>query len=651
MQQSRLHTLFGTSEPPVVSRVVQVGDFRIQVSPGRLHHIFCRDVEILRAIELVVRDGQWSTLPLSTLEEEEQSTDEWRYRCHAETHSQSCGTLLCELHARVTADSIDVSLQLNGLPEFTTARAGLAVLYPLDGTVGRPVCVRHSDGSAEKACFPQFISPGQPFFDIAAIRHEPAPGLTATCRFDGDVFEMEDQRNWTDASYKVYNRPLAWPSPYVIDNETGAHQQIRLDVASETAIAVKTGADYDNHGRTREVSRVRIGGCGEARLPKLGTGLDIRQACFDEAAASLLSDLAPGHVQLLIDLRDAEHERALEATLAAMRVAGIEAPLWAGVITPDTLDQLQPLSALAQVLARMETPLDGVLALPAAYLKSHQPDAQWPTGASPADAITAARSAFPNTPVGGGMLTYFTELNRCRPVSDDIDFISHATTAVVHAADDTSVMETLDGIGYVFKSCQALAPNKQYRLGMSAIGMWANPYGLRPLSDPLRRRVPMTGQDPRQQGLFAAAWNLGYYAVASRTGVDSLALSSVTGPFAVGRGDMRHPVFHVLRGLCRASGAVMLDCRMAGKAPLAVIGWHDATYERCEVWLANLALEDIFVELEGMRVEGVRLLDADNMGATSAEWMDQLQTTAETKWKLGPYAVLRLIGQPVTKSA
>ncbi len=30
---------------------------------------------------------------------------------------------------------------------------------------------------------------------------EPAAGIEATLQFTGEIFETEDQRNWTDASY------------------------------------------------------------------------------------------------------------------------------------------------------------------------------------------------------------------------------------------------------------------------------------------------------------------------------------------------------------------------------------------------------------------------------------------------------------------
>ena len=51
--------------------------------------------------------------------------------------------------------------------------------------------------------------------------------------------------------------------------------------------------------------------------------------------------------------------------------------------------------------------------------------------------------------VGGGMLSYFTELNRKRPPVDGIDYVTHTTCPIVHAADDISVMETLEALPYV----------------------------------------------------------------------------------------------------------------------------------------------------------------------------------------------------------
>ena len=48
---------------------------------------------------------------------------------------------------------------------------------------------------------------------------------------EGDTFEMEDQRNWLDASYKTYVRPLALPWPYTIGQGQRFTQSVALTVA------------------------------------------------------------------------------------------------------------------------------------------------------------------------------------------------------------------------------------------------------------------------------------------------------------------------------------------------------------------------------------------------------------------------------------
>ena len=39
-------------------------------------------------------------------------------------------------------------------------------------------------------------------------------------KFEGIKFEMEDQRNWGDASYKIYSGSLLDPFPYLIKKNT-----------------------------------------------------------------------------------------------------------------------------------------------------------------------------------------------------------------------------------------------------------------------------------------------------------------------------------------------------------------------------------------------------------------------------------------------
>ena len=105
------------------------------------------------------------------------------------------------------------------------------VLHPIEGVAGAACTIEHVDGTIEETRFPLLIDPVQPMTALRAITHEFLPGLKVTCRMEGDTFEMEDQRNWTDASYKTYVRPLALPWPYVIAKGETIDQTVTLTVS------------------------------------------------------------------------------------------------------------------------------------------------------------------------------------------------------------------------------------------------------------------------------------------------------------------------------------------------------------------------------------------------------------------------------------
>ena len=112
-----------------------------------------------------------------------------------------------------------------------TNRTGFVVLHPIEGVAGKPVKVLHEDGREELSVFPDHIDPECPFTDIRALSHEIAPEIWATCTMEGDAFEMEDQRNWSDASYKTYVRPLRRPWPYRLPKGQKFTQAVRLQVS------------------------------------------------------------------------------------------------------------------------------------------------------------------------------------------------------------------------------------------------------------------------------------------------------------------------------------------------------------------------------------------------------------------------------------
>src|SRR3546814_17729000 len=89
------------------------------------------------------------------------------------------------------------------------------------------------------------------------------------------------------------------------------------------------------------------------------------------------------------------------------------------------------------------------------------------------------------------MFSYFTELNRKRPPVGLLDFVRHATCPIVHAADDRSVIQTLEALPHIVRSARAIVGESPYRLGPPTIGMRPNPYWPRPTANPDPRPVPM----------------------------------------------------------------------------------------------------------------------------------------------------------------
>ncbi|HKT58135.1 MAG TPA: hypothetical protein VJR25_15345, partial [Microbacterium sp.] len=220
------------------------GAWSLELRDDELADIAFGGLVALRSIRAVVRDRDWDTAPLVV---DEVAADAGTLRLHV--HTAGLGAELSgTLRVEASAVALTVALELTAHRAFRTNRTGLVVLHP-PVAAGAPLRVRHSDGSRETTRFPDRISPHQPVLDIAGLAWQ-AGGLDVDVRFRGDVFEMEDQRNWTDASFKTYSRPLALPFPYELAAGSSVRQQIEVRVRT-------TG---ETTPRGRDAIELRAGG-------------------------------------------------------------------------------------------------------------------------------------------------------------------------------------------------------------------------------------------------------------------------------------------------------------------------------------------------------------------------------------------------------
>jgi len=469
--------------------VLQDGPLSASIRDGALGAVSFNGVEVLRALTYPVRNADWGTHLTVTLAEE--SGPGTYLRRFADTGGVFSGTFRVTLaQGRVEAEvsfTFGRSAQVN--------RAGFTLLHPIRGVAGSALTLRHPDGQNSQTTFPARISPAQPARDIAGMAHS-VGGVEVEIGMEGDVFEMEDQRNWSDASFKTYCRPLSLPFPYPVAKGETIHQRVTLDLRAKGAVVAPGGG----------AARVM------ARMPQV--------MLAHEAGLSDLSalDQFPG-LPVLFRLTPETPAHDL-AALAGRAGTALE-------IVFDDLPCLQALIARAQAAGLSPV---RVAALPRAYLQSHQPEGPWPTGAGPADALGPLRAGFPGAAVGGGSLTNFTELNRCRPDPARVDFVTFGNTAIVHAADDLSVWQTLEAMPDILATANEMAAGKPLHLGLFSIGMRSNPYGAAVAANPARLRLPMAMDDPRQDTGFAAAYALVVLARAAVAGVHSLALAMPGGP-------------------------------------------------------------------------------------------------------------------------
>lgn len=508
-----LKRLYGTTEVTAPARKLVVGHLRADLTGGNLGAITFQGVEILRGISWLVRDENWGTCEARVSKiTQNRSKDRLRltYTVTAQKgQAKLSWTALIELSPRALIFTITAKPDR----DFSTNRTGFVVLHPIANVAGKSLTVTHTDGRIERARFPKLISPGQPFFKIAALEHAPAAGLKARVVMEGNGFEMEDQRNWGDASFKTYVCSLLDPWPYVLKAGETFSQIIRLALTGQARPAAtpahkKTPASF------------------QKRLPAIGLAISPDDANDTLQRIDLLQDLKPDFLTCYVDRQTPRS--VLNAYAQLGRQSGL--PITLELVVPGERSADEEVEDAAKDIRAATLTPHAVVITQAQDLKSFQPTDQRPPGPSFEDLAQAARTHFPNAMIGGGMISYFTEFNRKRPPLGVFDFITHSICPIVHDASDMAVMQTLETLPHIFASAKAIIGKTPYHLGPTTIAARMNPYGADVTSNPQNRRICLAPNDPRQSGTFAVAWNKGLLDAAARAGIKRVTLGGLCGP-------------------------------------------------------------------------------------------------------------------------
>lgn len=339
--------------------------------------------------------------------------------------------------------------------------------------------------------FPVDIAPHQPFLNIQAISHEVRPGLQAEVRFSGETFELEDQRNWTDASYKTYCTPLARPFPVEILAGTHLQQSVALRLIGDIG-----SMPVANSEAQAAFVHLTLGSHAVAKMPDIGLCVASHRQPLTSREIERLTILNLSHLRCEVHFQHQDWTAKLrqacdEAKL--LRVAlelALYLPQDAETYLADLrhfVDALNP-----RVMAWLLFGEDGVstpphiAALARRYLEDYEPQAQF----------------------AGGTDAFFAQLNRTRPDLEGLDLITYSITPQVHAFDNASLVETLAAQAVTLSSTSQFSMGRPLMISPVTFKVRFNPAATNP--DTILSPDMLPPQvDPRHISLFGAGWTLG----------------------------------------------------------------------------------------------------------------------------------------------
>ncbi|MEG8036936.1 hypothetical protein QP157_16955 [Sphingomonas sp. LR61] len=491
---------------------VSMGAWRFTLRGTELADLAYDGEPVLRAIRFVTRDHDWRTADDTVLARTLPSGTGSRGRLRIEASARYDDTEVLRYTLEVTVDGPILRVDATGTTTtpFRRNRIGLVVLHP-PTLAGVPFTARHPSGSATAAAFPTWIAPHQPAQDLSGL--DWSTGRVAlTLDLAGDVFETEDQRGWTDASFKTYSTPLSEPFPVALDAGSVVHQSLTLRATTDdrpggTASPPRTSRSWTGRLPPRWSPRRRRSSCSLPRPRRLRAGAEARPLGVPVLVEPVLGDPNVG------------------AVLASARRDAGGGPLDVRFVTDDP--------------DRLRAAIDDVLAGgPVVRIGAFDPTLHVTTPALQ-QALLDTAAAAGDLEVVAGTRAHFTELNRTVDLFRDWDGpLTFSVTPQMHDRSPEQVTESIRMQRWVVMSASRLAAGRALHVGpvtlrprFNAVATSARPvvtdatveagYGPQFVAD---------ATDPAQHSAAAAAWFRASVRALTVPGVASITLAEAWGP-------------------------------------------------------------------------------------------------------------------------
>lgn len=579
---------YGSDAPLPERRTLRAGNVTCVLERSDLRYISVGGVEVVRRVYVAVRNRNWDTIdatfPRFAVEADDDSfhVDFDAEHVLADVDFAWTGSIVGDADGTIT-------YTMRGAPrsDFLRNRIGFCVLHPMM-LAGAGAVVQTPSGRVD-ARFPIEISPDQPFIDMQSISHPVGGNGSCEIRFSGDLFETEDQRNWTDASYKTYGTPLRLPYPVLVRKGDLIEQAVDIRLSGSPPKALNVGdSAFD----------VRVG-APIGPMPEIGFAANVDGPDLDSFEIERLQQLWPAHLWASLDLSGRDWRSSASSIVRqgeALR-ARIDVSV-AGIDATSRQVASELVHEFGGAITRLAAfpPVDANVTFPRRDLDTS------------AEALRIARDVVGTSgqtiAVGGGTRAYFTELNRAagRLPINDMDFATYTINPQVHAFDNASIVETLAAQSATIGSARSIVGPLPLVVGPVSLRPTFNPNATGPQPAANETALP-ENVDPRQVSLFAAGWTVGslnslsagtaaltFYELTGRRGLMSRSGGEWFGGDLWIEGGRLYPVYHVFSAVAELRSPEVLQVDVEDQLKTAAVGLRDAARRR--ILIANLTSED-----------------------------------------------------------
>jgi hypothetical protein len=511
-------------------RLLQAGPFNLKYENGFLRYISYGNDEIIRMVYFALRDDNWGTVDV-VVQEEKIITDQNSFIITYNAYNQIGDEKVFHWKSKIegkTDGTISFEISGSALKDFKKNRAGFCVLHPLKDYLNTTCEIIHPDNSVTKRNFPTHIDSDNPFKRIKTFRWAMKENWF-TLHYKGDVFETEDQRNWSDASFKTFCTPLDRPFPVLLKQGEQVYQKI---IFSPKAVLPSFGSPSSDV-ILRETNK-------QFRIPYIGIGASTEVTALTNKSIALLHELNLHHYR--VEVYPFKEGWVTSFSKDCEHAAALALPLEVALHLSNNFRE--------ESEAFIQLCLQNRLSLSKILLLSKDADV---TSAEVVEIIPYLKSQLPMVAFGAGTNFNFTEINKNRFGNIDFDFLSYSLNPQEHAFDDSTLIENLEAQNHTVRSVKAM-----YRESISVhispvtLRKRFNPYTTNPLE---RIKSNIDKADPRQKTPFAAVWTLGSICALASAGAEIVTYFQTVGNQGIINDEKTYPVYAVFKMLSKFHGS------------------------------------------------------------------------------------------------